>query len=62
MIPIKKGVMHMKFWLDQFFGNSYGLSVTIGMLIMLGIGVWFFLFFMRKMKESEAEEKAKHQK
>lgn len=54
--------MHMKFWLEQFFGNSYGLSVTIGMLIMLGIGVWFFLFFMRKMKESEAEEKAKHQK
>lgn len=54
--------MTMKFWIDQLFGNSYGLSVTIGMLIMLGIGVWYFLFFMRKIKESEAEEKRKQQK
>ncbi len=47
----------MDFWIDQFFGNFYGLSVTIGFIIMLGIGVWFIFFFLRKMKESEAEEK-----
>jgi hypothetical protein len=52
----------MKFWLDQFFGNSYGLSVTIGFIIMLGIGVWFFFFFIRKMKESEAAGEAKTDK
>jgi putative Mn2+ efflux pump MntP len=46
----------MEFWIEQFFGNSYGLSVTIGFIIMLGIGVWFVFFFIRKMKQSEAEQ------
>jgi len=46
----------MDFWIEQFFGNSYGLSVTIGFIIMLGMGVWFVFFFFRKMKESEAEQ------
>ncbi len=44
----------MEFWIEQFFGDSYGLSVTIGFLIMFGIGGWLFTFFIRKMKESEA--------
>ncbi len=52
----------MKFWLEQFFGNSYGLSVSIGFIIMLGMGVWFAFFFIRKMKEAEAAEAKKHSK
>ena len=49
----------MGFWIEQFFGDSYGLSVTIGFLIMLGMGVWFAFFFIRKMKESEKERDKK---
>jgi len=31
--------------------------VSIGFIIMLGIGVWFIFFFLRKIKESDAEQK-----
>ncbi len=51
----------MKMLHDLVF-TDYGLMSLVVIVFMLGMAVWFRMFFLRKMRESEAgqrtEEKA----
>ncbi len=37
--------------LTDLFTTDYGIMSVIGIAFMLGMGVWFSLFFKRKMAE-----------
>ncbi len=37
--------------LTDLFSTDYGLMTVAGIAFMLGMGVWFVLFFLRKIKE-----------
>ncbi len=35
------------------FGSDYGLMSLLSIVIVIGIGVWLYLFFRRKIAEDE---------
>jgi DMSO/TMAO reductase YedYZ heme-binding membrane subunit len=37
----------------DLFSTDYGLFSVAGFIFMIGMAIWFFRFFMRKMNESE---------
>lgn len=37
--------------LNDLFTTDYGLMSVVGIVFMLGMGVWFRAFFKRKMAE-----------
>lgn len=37
--------------LSDLFSTDYGLMSVAGIAFMLGMGVWFYRYFMRKMDE-----------
>lgn len=37
--------------LSDLFSTDYGLMSVAGIVFMLGMGVWFYRYFMRKMDE-----------
>ena len=37
--------------LADLFSTDYGLMTVAGISFMLGMGVWFILYFKRKMNE-----------
>ncbi len=43
----------MSFWLDLMFGNFIGLISLFTIFFLIGMAVWFFAFFMKKIKEEE---------
>lgn len=43
--------------IGDLFSTDYGLFSISGILFMIGMAVWFYRFFHRKMDESE---KAQH--
>ena len=44
--------------LTELFSTDVGLMSIAGIVFMLGMGVFFYRFFNRKMDEAEAEAKA----
>jgi hypothetical protein len=40
--------------ISDLFGTDYGLMSISGIIFMLGMGVFFWRFFKRKMAEDEA--------
>ncbi len=38
------------------FGSDYGLMSLLTIVIIIGIGVWLYLFFRRKIAEDENRE------
>lgn len=40
--------------LQDFFSTDYGLMSAAGLVIMLGMGVFFYRFFMRHIREDAA--------
>jgi hypothetical protein len=42
----------MKAMVD-LFSTDYGLFSIAGILFMIGMAIWFYRFFMRKISESE---------
>jgi len=43
--------------LVDLFSTDYGLFSIAGILFMIGMAIWFYRFFMRKINESEAAER-----
>lgn len=39
--------------LVDLFSTDYGLFSIAGMVFMMGMAVWFYRFFQRKMDEAE---------
>ncbi|MBP6719009.1 MAG: DUF3149 domain-containing protein [Rhodoferax sp.] len=37
--------------LSDLFSTDYGLMTVAGLAFMIGMGVWFVRYFMRKMDE-----------
>lgn len=37
--------------LSDLFSTDYGLMSVAGIAFMIGMGVWFYRYFMRKMDE-----------
>ena len=37
--------------LSDLFSTDYGLMTVAGLTFMMGMGVWFVRYFMRKMDE-----------
>ncbi|MDP1673781.1 MAG: DUF3149 domain-containing protein [Burkholderiales bacterium] len=35
------------------FGSDYGLMSLLSIVIVIGIGIWLYLFFRRKIAEDE---------
>lgn len=48
----------MKAMVD-LFSTDYGLFSIAGIIFMLGMAVWFYRFFNRKMDEAERDQKTK---
>lgn len=48
----------MKAMLD-LFSTDYGLFSVAGFIFMIGMAIWFFRFFMRKMAEAERAQSAR---
>ena len=46
----------MKLWQD-LFGTDYGRMSIAGIAFMIGMAIWFYRFFNRKMVESERAER-----
>ena len=44
--------------LVDLFSTDYGLFSVAGILFMLGMAVWFYRFFQRKMDEAEGAQKS----
>ena len=42
----------------DLFSTDYGLFSISGILFMIGMAIWFYRFFSRKMEESERVQKA----
>lgn len=43
----------------DLFSTDYGLFSISGILFMIGMAIWFYRFFNRKMEESERAQKAR---
>ena len=43
--------------LVDLFSTDYGLFSIAGILFMIGMAIWFYRFFMRKMNESSPAER-----
>lgn len=43
----------------DLFSTDYGLFSISGIVFMIGMAVWFYRFFTRKMEESERAQQAK---
>ncbi len=43
---------------NLLFTSDIGLASLIGILFIIGLGVWFARFYSRKMQEEEAQIKA----
>lgn len=41
----------------DLFSTDYGLFSAAGLVFMMGMTVWFYRFFTRKMVESEREQR-----
>lgn len=50
--PIMKAIADL-------FSTDYGLFSIAGIAFMIGMAVWFYRFFNRKMAESEQAERSK---
>jgi len=48
----------MKAMVD-LFSTDYGLFSVAGFIFMIGMAIWFYRFFMRKMVESERAQVSK---
>lgn len=46
--------------LTDLLTTDYGLMSLIGIIFMLGMAVWFRLFFIRKMNEDEQASAKAH--
>ena len=46
----------MKLFVD-LFSTDYGLFSIAGIAFMLGMGVWYYRFFTRKMDEAERQQR-----
>jgi len=38
------------------FGSDYGLMSLLTILVIIGIGIWLYLFFRKKIAEDENRE------
>ncbi|MBT9554058.1 MAG: DUF3149 domain-containing protein [Hydrogenophaga sp.] len=43
----------------DLFSTDYGLFSIAGITFMIGMAIWFYRFFNRKMEESERAQRAK---
>lgn len=43
----------------DLFSTDYGLFSIAGIAFMIGMAIWFYRFFNRKMAESERAERSK---
>ena len=41
----------------DLFSTDYGLFSISGILFMIGMAIWFYRFFQRKMTESERSQR-----
>jgi hypothetical protein len=41
----------------DLFSTDYGLFSISGILFMIGMAIWFYRFFQRKMDEAERAQK-----
>jgi len=48
----------MKAMVD-LFSTDYGLFSVAGFIFMIGMAIWFYRFFMRKMVEAERNQAGK---
>ena len=46
----------MKLFVD-LFSTDYGLFSILGIAFMLGMAVWYYRFFNRKMDEAERQQR-----
>ncbi|QCB46707.1 DUF3149 domain-containing protein [Hydrogenophaga sp. PAMC20947] len=44
----------------DLFSTDYGLFSISGIVFMIGMAIWFYRFFTRKMEEAEQAQKAMH--
>jgi Protein of unknown function (DUF3149) len=42
--------------LTDLFSTDYGLFSIAGIAFMIGMSIWFYLFFQRKMNEAERNQ------
>jgi len=42
----------------DLFSTDYGLFSISGIVFMMGMAIWFYRFFNRKMNESEKTQRA----
>lgn len=43
----------------DLFSTDYGLFSVAGIAFMIGMAIWFYRFFNRKMTESEGAERSR---
>jgi hypothetical protein len=53
----RNGEHNMKALVD-LFSTDYGLFSIAGILFMIGMAIWFYRFFMRKMNEPARDPQA----
>jgi Protein of unknown function (DUF3149) len=51
---IRLGANNMKALVD-LFSTDYGLFSIAGILFMIGMAIWFYRFFTRKMNEAAGQ-------
>jgi hypothetical protein len=51
------GMEQMMKAIVDLFSTDYGLFSISGILFMLGMAIWFYRFFQRKMNEAERAQK-----
>lgn len=54
-----RGQEHSVKAIADLFSTDYGLFSIAGIAFMIGMAIWFYRFFNRKMAESERAERAK---
>ena len=60
MVIYKQGMEHTMKAMVDLFSTDYGLFSISGIIFMIGMAIWFYRFFMRKMAESERSQSAQH--
>jgi hypothetical protein len=58
--PFSAGMESTMKAIADLFSTDYGLFSISGILFMIGMAIWFYRFFNRKMEESERAQKAQH--
>lgn len=52
-----RGLEHTMKAIADLFSTDYGLFSIAGIAFMIGMAIWFYRFFNRKMAESERSER-----